>query len=305
MEPLTLQALESFYIGGETVAVTTPAYGSDEVRIGAMYVQRLAPAPVTFPYPVVFIHGGLHTGATWETTPDGREGWQVRFVRGGFDTYVIDQAWRGRSAPDLRGNVVGIEPPVGLAEAQIGGAGLGRRFSRGGGRFPDDCLDQYMGQLWPDFGLPKARAAGHPGISDPVALGPLCQLLDRLGKVVLVTHSQGGHLGWQLAKARPGSIAGICAIEPGLTSPGLDDEGFPRVPVCIVWGDNLPEKAQTLSQADLATARRIAAARPEVEVDHLPDAGIHGNGHMLMMEDNSDELATRAMDWLRRNTPRP
>jgi len=30
----------------------------------------------------------------------------------------------------------------------------------------------------------------------------------------------------------------------------------------------------------------------------LPDHGIGGNGHMLMMEENSDELADLIIDWV-------
>jgi hypothetical protein len=30
----------------------------------------------------------------------------------------------------------------------------------------------------------------------------------------------------------------------------------------------------------------------------LPARGISGNGHMLMIEDNSDELAAMIMNWL-------
>ena len=39
--------------------------------------------------------------------------------------------------------------------------------------------------------------------------------------------------------------------------------------------------------------------RPRVQLDWLPQHGIRGNGHMLMMENNSAELAVRAMNWFR------
>jgi len=46
----------------------------------------------------VLIHGCCLTGKSWESTPDGRMGWDEYFVRRGFPTYVIDQSGRGRSA---------------------------------------------------------------------------------------------------------------------------------------------------------------------------------------------------------------
>ena len=41
-------------------------------------------------------------GPTYETTPDGREGWATYFARKGFPVYVVDHAGRGalRLRPD-------------------------------------------------------------------------------------------------------------------------------------------------------------------------------------------------------------
>jgi hypothetical protein len=88
-------------------------------------------------------------------------------------------------------------------------------------------------------------------------------------------------------------------VEPGVTSLGLDDESFPDIPVCVMWGDNIPDNARTLSQKDIALARKIAVRRPKVTVDVLPEHGIDGNGHMLMRENNSHELADRAISWFK------
>jgi len=33
----------------------------------------------------------------------------------------------------------------------------------------------------------------------------------------------------------------------------------------------------------------------------LGDAGLHGNGHMLMLEKNSQEIADLLLDWLSKN----
>ena len=89
----------------------------------------------------------------------------------------------------------------------------------------------------------------------------------------------------------------ILAVEPGITKSGVDHPDFPDIPVRIMWGDNLPEDGFALTQADLEEARALAAQRPAVSVDWLPSTGIYGNGHMLMMEDNSAELAARSMAW--------
>ena len=64
-----------------------------------MYVHFQVPVDASG-VPVVFIHGCCLSGKTWESTPDGRMGWDEFFVRKGHPTYVIDQVARGRSAVD-------------------------------------------------------------------------------------------------------------------------------------------------------------------------------------------------------------
>jgi pimeloyl-ACP methyl ester carboxylesterase len=298
-ETLQLAQFESFYVGGERRAVTSPLFGADEVVIGAMYVEHLAPARIDFPYPVVFVHGGVHTGVCWGTTPDGRPGWRDHFIRAGFDTYVVDQPFRGRSAPDLSGLMPGLQPAPAPDAVVIGGTKFAERLERGSPRFPGSFATQYAAQLWPDTAVLKGAADGMPARSDPRAGAALALLLQKLGKAVLVTHSQGGHVGWMATLAQPDNVAAIVALEPGLTTPGLDDPAFPDIPVLIMWGDRLPETAVALSQRDVAQARAISRDRPKVVLDLLPEHGICGNGHMLMLEDNSDLLAERAINWLR------
>lgn len=48
-------------------------------------------------YPLVFAHGYGQFSKTWETTPDGREGFQNIFLRRNFSVYLVDQPRRGRA----------------------------------------------------------------------------------------------------------------------------------------------------------------------------------------------------------------
>ena len=103
-EPLSIEKQGSFFIGGHDVKSDTlstlPAYApSGTITVGQMYVRYQIPAGASHT-PVTLIHGCCLTGKTWETTPDGRMGWDEYFVRQGFPTYVIDQVARGRSATD-------------------------------------------------------------------------------------------------------------------------------------------------------------------------------------------------------------
>ena len=48
-------------------------------------------------YPLVFAHGVGQFSKTWETTPDGREGFQNIFLRRRFSVYLVDQPRRGNA----------------------------------------------------------------------------------------------------------------------------------------------------------------------------------------------------------------
>ena len=99
---MSLRDEGSFFVGGRNVTVKTPYYGTTglsgpgEITIDQMYVNYRIPAKVTG-LPVIMVHGSNHTGVTFETTPDGREGWATYFVRHGHPVYVIDHVGRGRS----------------------------------------------------------------------------------------------------------------------------------------------------------------------------------------------------------------
>ena len=47
--------------------------------------------------PLLLWHGGGLTGVTYETKPDGGEGWLTYFIRKGWDAYISDAMERGRA----------------------------------------------------------------------------------------------------------------------------------------------------------------------------------------------------------------
>jgi pimeloyl-ACP methyl ester carboxylesterase len=65
-----------------------------------MFVQhwRTRPDVMPQPSPLIMIHGGVHTGTSWVTTPDGRPGWAPLFAEHGYNVYVVDWPGVGRGA---------------------------------------------------------------------------------------------------------------------------------------------------------------------------------------------------------------
>ena len=52
-------------------------------------------------FPLVMWHGIGQFSKTWETTPDGREGYQTIFLRRNFPVYLIDQPRRGNAGRSI------------------------------------------------------------------------------------------------------------------------------------------------------------------------------------------------------------
>src|ERR1700746_274192 len=103
--PLELQDEGVFFVNGQAAATAFPdsppngAAPPGQIMIDQMYVQYRIPKNVSAPA-IVMVHGSGHTGVTYETTPDGREGWATYFARKNFPVYVVDHSGRGRSGFD-------------------------------------------------------------------------------------------------------------------------------------------------------------------------------------------------------------
>ena len=63
-----------------------------------MYVQYVVLEKTSAKYPLLMWHGGGLTGVTWETKPDGKPGFQQRFLQAGNDVFVSDAVERGRAS---------------------------------------------------------------------------------------------------------------------------------------------------------------------------------------------------------------
>lgn len=118
-EPIALRDMGSFHIGGRVVEISGKpvkelVFGAGGVpakidpnglyQVEQMYVQYFLPQNRKGKYPLLMWHGGGLTGVTYESTPDGREGWLNMFIRKGWDVYNSDAVERGRSGfapPDV------------------------------------------------------------------------------------------------------------------------------------------------------------------------------------------------------------
>ena len=198
---LTIERQGSFFVGGRDVRADTlstlPAYAAEgTITVDQMYVRYQVPAGSAGHRALTLIHGCCLTGKTWETTPDGRMGWDEFFVRRGYPTYVVDQAWRGRSAASpvainavRMGRAAPDQLPAVFAAGHEGAWVIFRFGARypevfPGMRFPLEARDEFWKQMVPDWlaSLPTPN---------PTVLA-LSELSKRLRGNIMMSHSQSG-----------------------------------------------------------------------------------------------------------------
>jgi pimeloyl-ACP methyl ester carboxylesterase len=310
--PLVIEKQGSFFVGGRNIKSDTlstlPAYApSGTVTVEQMYVRYQVPAGAN-KLPLTLIHGCCLTGKTWESTPDGRMGWDEYFARAGHPVYVVDQVSRGRSAANVTpvtgvraGKVAaGDTPPVFMAGQEAAWAifrfGTEHPKVHPGMRFPLSAIDEFWKQMVPDWigTLPT------PNPTVPA----LSQLAIRLNGTVLISHSQSGIYPFQTIALSERGIAGIVSIEPGACPSATGDlKPYLKVPMMVLWGDyvdSAPRWAPRLKACrEFAEAATKAGGR--VQNILLPELGIKGNSHMLMQDDNSLELADWLLAWIDKN----
>lgn len=307
--PLTIGRQGSFFVGGRDVKSDTlsalPAYAaSGTITVDQMYVRYQVPAGAAG-VPITLIHGCCLTGKTWETTPDGRMGWDEYFVRHGHSIYVIDQVWRGRSAADpsainaVRSGKAAVDQLPTVFSAAHEGAWAIFRFGKEypqtmpGMRFPVAAQAEFWKQMVPD----SLNSLPTPNPTVP-ALSELAQKIDG---TVLMSHSQSGIYPFQAAALSRKGIAGLVAIEPGACPAPSDDlKPYVGLPILVLWGDyvdEFPRWAPRLKNCRAFVAAANAAGG-KAELLVLPDIGIKGNSHMLMQDDNSLDIADILLDWI-------
>lgn len=294
-----------------------------------MFVQWEAPESVTRPYPLILVHGGGGQGTDWLVTVDGRPGWATRFVDAGYAVYVVDRVGHGRS-PYHPAALGSMGPPFPYEAAQ--GLFLAEGHGEPHTQWPYEHrpgtpeVDQLLAGMGP---LPADLAHSQSLDADRLAT-----LLDRVGPSVLVTHSAGGPVGWLAADQRPDLVKAIAAVEPMgppyADFPGLGPLtwGLTAAPMTFEPPATTPQELRDRDRADhvipalrdlpilLVTGGASAFATftqdiadflrdggAMVDWQHLPDLGIHGNGHGLVFEANSDATVQPVIDWLTSTLP--
>ena len=316
-QPLVLARQGSFFVNEQNIATASPTGTGTPVpgHISAkgMYVQYQIPeARNNGLYPVIMVHGSGHTGKTYEETPDARTGWAEYFVRRGVPVYVVDHSGRARSGFDptpINQGRLEKNPALIPSFAEFTNEQAWTAFRIGPSpftpyestRFPIKAQDQYFAQI-----VPNTETSYPDGGENTIAA--LGALLDRVGPAVVMVHSQSGAYGIRAAIARADLAKAVVSVEP--RSCAVSDENvkavFTRVKLLTMFGDffgsSVSDWPGRMAEC-IDAVTRIKAAGGLAENIYLPNRGIRGNSHMLMMDLNNQQLADVILAWLAVNVP--
>ncbi|TCP96023.1 alpha/beta hydrolase family protein [Cricetibacter osteomyelitidis] len=337
-EPLQIEAQGSFTVGGSFVThsgtfsqdnFTSPdgqrAYGD------FAYVKYQTPVNAK-KYPLIFQHGGAQSSRTWESTVDGREGFDTLFVRKGFSVYLLDQPRSGKanfSTKAITPDTPWVANPMYSDKTFYILSRIGHYDANDkpvpNAQFPSgDAAYQAFQQSW---------TMGSGPLDNNLNADVLAELVNQQKDGgILVTHSMGGTIGWRAA-IRSDKVKAIVAWEPGGTEFVFPESEMPtitkakfehlsaaamgvpmsefkkltQIPIVLYYGDYIKLGSNNVGEdkwgTELAMAKQFVEAinrhGGDATLIHLPEIGITGNSHFLMGEKNNAQLADLMADWLK------
>ena len=125
-------------------------------------------------------------------------------------------------------------------------------------------------------------------------------LVDKVCPCVVMVHSQSGTFGYQVLEARPDKVKALIAVEPTVGGDPKQIEQVKKSPILVVIGDNAKDhpRWKAIRQHSVNYQTAFKAAGGSLDLIDLPDVGIKGNSHMVMMDRNSDQVADLIQKWL-------
>ncbi len=285
------------------------------------YFDVLEPAAGSAKPPMMLIHGGAHTGSCYLATADGRPGWAYAFARRGYKVVVPDWPGCGRSGyvpgDQLDGELVvaGLgkvlaslgEPAIVITHSMSGAYGWklleqhGENIARLVGVAPsppgniqaepeilrdsDDAIDV---QLFKGAAVMKlsrrlpfvmSRRYSDQKLIGTSKLFPRNRAAQYAASLIAIPHRlmlERANLGGSQLKV--GNFASFLGKRV-LVMTGTDDIDHPI-------------------QIDKPIADWLNENGAKADYLYLGDREISGNGHMMMLEDNSDQLARIIVSWI-------
>jgi pimeloyl-ACP methyl ester carboxylesterase len=176
--------------------------------------------------------------------------------------------------------------------------GAAENFGRRGGRFRRGLAASEDGQT------PVAGRGGRGGggrFGGGMKAAALAQLLDRIGAAILIVHSASGETGFEATRLRPQLVKALVAVEVVGSPTDPDDikKHFANKRFIGVFGDHFDVRPMAgRLEACRTTAQLINDSGGKANVIWLPKLGIKGNTHLLMQDNNNNDIAAMILQSL-------
>mgnify|MGYP002644995871 CR=1 FL=1 len=305
---LNLKDMGSFHVGGKNVSVNGKEPYLINVNnncdrqisidpngiyiLGQMYAQYYIPQNQKSSFPLLLWHGGGMTGKAYETTPDGRTGWLNYFIRCGWKSYLCDSVERGRSGWVPYVEEFNDQPTLFNKTYIFERFRLGETIEKGlflKSQFPMEAYDMYAKEFVPRWTT-----------TSELMIEAYCALLKKVGPSVIIGHSQGATLAFDIAEHYPELIKALVLIEPYGAGSSNSFSTLKNIPIFWIFGDyiNLHHDWAKAKSVAEEYCRKFSQNGGDGKLLDLPAAGIYGNTHMMMMEKNNLQIADFIQDWL-------
>lgn len=293
-------------------------YASGWTDAPSAYWELLRPDQAMGKPVIVMVSGGGHTASCYLATADGRPGWAHDFVQAGYPVLLVDWPGTGRSGYVASDGLTGEVVCAGLAQA-IATAGqpvvlLTHSMS---GPYGWRLLDQIGDRITKLVAI----APGPPGniqprpdvvrktadeveirsttnyvmdLKAPFVASPAFVRSKLIGKSTQFPQDQVERY-----------AASLITIPPRLLQQRLNIDGsqlrvenfthYAGKPVLLITGTDDVDHPRALDAGVVDWLRQSGANGEHL---YLADKGITGNGHMMMLERNSRDVAQLIVAWI-------
>ena len=258
-----------------------------------MYVQRWG--PTTSALRVVLIHGGVHTGVCWTTRPDGQRGWAQYLAEQGWTAFVVDWPGVGRSGGTgtlLQSRAEHVVSALVALVRDIGPALLiGHSFGGAIAAKVMDVAPKHVTGLISIAPAPHGNIANNrplpddqPIVFDEDAMRRFFCSAPNFPKDSIDQYRRS------LCSMSPGVFNAVASGDASRAFVIDDFAGIASIPKLVVAGDN-----DQLVTHERSTAVAESLGAPHISVGK--DWGLSGFGHMIPIENGSEEILKRCLDW--------
>lgn len=308
---IELEKFGIMYCGGEIKKYSKSQITFQDVTqshyVNHGVVHFMIPKNKSMKYPVVLIPGLCLRASLYLNTPDGRDGWAQMFLNEGYEVYIFEEPTSAAASfnhisfrPEKADESLFISFGQEEAWERWGIGTNGKKYEES--RFPVEEIDEFFKSFSPVYSANLEIFNKENPFNVKEKADALSALLHKIGPAIVINHSASSFTGFETARQKKDFVKAIITIEP-VSSP-IDTEDilshFADIPFLAIFGDYYENRGLDKKYKECVTTARIINENGGTgKVIPLTEIGIKGNSHLMMIDNNNNEIADIVIDWLR------